>query len=245
MFPQPSPSESVRFERPIARLTIDAGTVADHDEIVHALEAFPADVVILRYPSSSVDLYHHLMKLRSHEPLLADCLLYWECDLKNWSPDGDIAGGLHTNTAAAPAVGAIVRPVFDRYSNHYAANPLFDPHDALEGYVEWVTTLVEGGSATCLTTHDADDSFVGFAVIDFGVETPDIRLAGISPSHRGRGHYRDLIEATMNLAANAGHDRLAISTQAHNTTVMRTWAALGWAPVNSFTTIHLIKRGLI
>lgn len=245
MIPQPSSSESARFARPVARLTIDALTSGAHEEVVDAIEAFPADVIILRYPASSIDLYRHLMSLRSHQPLFADCLLYWECDLKSLSAHAEIAADLHTREVAAPAVGDLVRPVFAQYSNHYAANPLFDPAAALEGYVEWVTRLVDNGSATCLAVDDIDVSCVGFAVIDFSAEIPDIRLAGISPNHRGRGRYRDLVAATMGVTADAGHDRLAISTQAHNTTVMKTWAALGWTPTKAVTTVHLVKRGLI
>jgi hypothetical protein len=240
----PSAPESARFGRPIGRLTIPQTEEPDARRIREAAATSGADIIILRYPSRAAGLFSELTTMADYEPIYADSLLYWESVLNSADIPG-IAGELTTAVARPDEVGDLVRPIFSHYPSHYAANPLLDPEAALEGYVEWVTGLVATGQAVCLVLLDTASQCAGFAVIDFETATPDIRFGGISPHHRGRAYYKDLIVASMRLVADRGQSRLSISTQVHNTTVMSTWARLGWTPVKSVTTVHLVRRGLL
>lgn len=241
----PSMSESLRFGRPIARLVIENEVQLDATSLISSLEGYEADIVILRYPNRAANLFSHLMGLVSHEPLFADCLMYWECALPGTGSPLEVSDDLDVRLANVGELGELVRPVFAQYPNHYAANPLFESAAVLEGYVEWVTALVASEQAQCLVLTDRKGDRVGFAVVDLGVAVPDIRLAGIDPAHRGRGRYRELIAASMNLVLTKGYDRIAISTQAHNVAVMSTWARLGWTPMRVLTTVHMVRKGLL
>jgi hypothetical protein len=85
---------------------------------------------------------------------------------------------------------------------------------------------------------------VGFGIIDWSPEVPDVRLAGILPDFRGRGRYREMVGVLMVEAAERA-GCLRISTQVHNLPPMRTWARLGWKPFETLSTIHLVRRPLL
>lgn len=237
-----SDAESSRFGLEVARMTIDDRRDGVEAEVLGALERSEADVVVLRYPSHWVDLFGRLMASKSHVPLFADCLMYWECSLP--SEGATPPAGVDRAWSPVDEIEGLVRDVFDGYGNHYAANPLFDRAAALDGYVEWAMGLVGSGGARCLTVRDDDGVAVGFSLIDFAVATPEVRLAGIRPSHRGVGWYRSLMLESMRSVTEAGFGAISISTQSHNVAVMSTWAKLGWVPVGSMLTVHLVRHGL-
>ena len=139
----------------------------------------------------------------------------------------------------------LVRPIFLDYPSHYTANPLFEPSAALDGYVEWVTKLVADGHAECLIFENDSGETVGFTVVDFSGSIADIRFGGISPTHRGQRHYDTIIAGSLELAAQRGFTDIKVSTQAHNHAVIRTWARQGWAPFESWTTVHMVRAGLL
>ena len=226
-------------------MTITDDASPDVGDLATAVQDSEADVVILRYPSRAVDLFSGLMALPGHEPLFADSLMYWECDLTGAEGLPPISPGLSVVKVPPGDVAPMVRSVFAHYPNHYAANPLFEESAALDGYVEWATTLLGQGNTVCLALTEDAAIRAAFAVIDFTSSVPDIRLAGVHPEHAGRGRYRDLIAAAMCEAEGEGSERIAISTQVHNVAVMSTWAKLGWKPVSSCTTVHLVRRRLL
>jgi GNAT superfamily N-acetyltransferase len=244
LIPQDSLSESNRFGLAVARLTVDHPEGFDIGRLTPSLVESGADVVIVRYPNQAVELFSQLLGLEDYVAIFADCLMYWNRELTS-ANFGTVSDDLRVTYANAQQVGELVRPVFSQYPSHYAANPLFDPAAVLEGYVEWVSNLVEGEQATCLVLLDEHDDYAGFAVTDFSEATPDIRFGGISPSHRSRGIYRELIVASMELARQNGRNDITISTQAHNVKVMSTWARLGWTPRSATTTVHLVRRTLL
>ena len=92
----------------------------------------------------------------------------------------------------------IVRASFASYSNHYRANPLLDRDAALEGYCEWAA-LLAGVDGSAFVLRDDLDEGIGVVLVDWSVDLPDIKLAGMRPSAQGRGLYR--------VAAPIGHGR--------------------------------------
>jgi GNAT superfamily N-acetyltransferase len=240
-----SPAESARFGLRVGRLLLAGAGPVDARAIGDAVAAADLDLVVLRYPATAVDVFAKLQGLSDIDVLYADTLMYWE-----WHHDADrliaaIGDDLRLVHLAMAHLGDAVRDVFADYPNHYAANPLLDRDAAREGYVEWATTAVASGGAIANALVDADGTLVGFGVVDRTGPIADILLAGIHPTHRGRGNYSRLMAALMRNEVERGGVALAISTQAHHTVVMSTWARLGWVPTRTVTTVHLVRRGLL
>ena len=237
-----SERESNRFGFSVARLNLDVGDELDSDSFASFLKKNPFKVVIVRFPNSSINISLDLSKIDSYTAIFADTLLYWETTLEKSAKYYDEIDSLQVDHVGADVVPQLVQPIFENYTSHYSVNPIFPRDLVLDGYVEWVTLMMEDKSAKCLVLRDSTNSFAAFAVTDFSGTVPDIKLAGVSPSHRRRGVYEQLIRACMADAIIQQYDRMAISTQAHNVTVMSTWSRLGWTPRKSISTIHLVRN---
>jgi GNAT superfamily N-acetyltransferase len=237
---EPSPVESDRFGLRIGRCVV---TGVDHiDRLAEACEGF--DLVVLRYPAENVDVPVVLAGLDGFRCLPADHLCVWE-----WTgvepPSRDVPAGWSIDTSPGiDDVSSVVRDSFAGYANHYRANPLLAPSAALDGYVEWAQHLAAEDDAA-VVLRDAAGTAVGVALIDWRAGPPDVRLAGMRTSAQGRGLYPALIAHVIDLALRRGTDGVQISTQSHNTRVMRTWARLGFLPVRTVATVHLVRSELL
>lgn len=231
MTPEPSPLESARFGRPVARWQ-----PARPDE---RLDPDGFDVVIVRRPAAWTAQWHELTRHPGFTAVHADSLVYWE-----WrsSPVPD-APCLELRTDQ-DELAAMIRVVFADYRNHYRANPLFDPVDALEGYVEWALATA-GRCGGYHVWRDPAGETGGVAVVDWQADPPDVRLAGMLPAQQGRGHYRELVRGVMAAARDAGRPAVQISTQVDHVAPQRVWAALGWKPIGAYDTTHLIRTELL
>jgi GNAT superfamily N-acetyltransferase len=235
----PSPAESARFGLRVCRLRLGPVSDLDVDVLRHALDEQQPELVIVRYPASEVRMFAALLDLEGYVALYADSLTYWRWDAGSSVP---VAAAIELRPTADPAeIGTLVRSIFEGYGNHYMSNPLLDPSGSLEGYVEWATTSLANAS-TAFVGVERGARAVGFVLVDWGEDPPNIQLAGILPDERGHGRYRHLIEATMAEAVARGFGALQISTQVHNRAVIGTWSRLGWRPADTFTTVHLVKR---
>lgn len=241
---EPSPSDSARFGRPIGRLTLDEAP-SDLASFEAGIDDSGSDIVVLRYPASAVGLFQQLLRLKNYHAIYADTLVHWL-----WKAHSDDETRLPDTTVSVKPVASVdlrqkVHTVFENYESHYAANPLLDHAAALEGYTEWVQGMMARGQGGCIEILDKDGLSAGWLIVDYSVSPADIRLGGIEPSHRGRGHYRELILEAMRMSLSRGCRELVISTQAYNTAVIGTWAKLGWRPDKVITTVHLVRRGLL
>jgi hypothetical protein len=235
---EPSASESDRFGLRIGRWTPGSpDAVSELDDA--ALDAY--DVVVVRQPAAWADRWVALMRYDDHVALHADTLVYW-----SWRDTGaalpTVSGTVRQRTDETE-LASLVRDVFDDYQNHYASNPLLARSAALEGYVEWAerTAAASGG----FVTVDDGQGPIGFALVDWTVDPPDVRLAGLCRRARGSGRYRDVAAAMMDLARWRGSPEIVISTQVQNIAVQRIWAALGWRPTSAYDTTHLVRRTLL
>jgi hypothetical protein len=211
--------------------------------VAEAFERDRLDILIVRTAADDLVTPGVLASLPDLRSLPAGTLLYWD-----WRGDGDpqVDDETADSTDDPHLIEHLARAVFDGYSNHYAANPLLSPERTVDGYCEWATELVASGKASCLTSSRADPAGpIGLAVVDWTADPPDIRLAGILPERRGRGSYRRLIELVMAESVRRGYGAVQISTQAHNTQVMRAWADLGWRPRRAIATTHIVPEALL
>lgn len=238
---EPSPVESDRFGLRIGRCVVPG---VDHlDRLAEACEGF--DVVVLRHPAEDVHVPVVLAGLTGFRCLPADHLCVWEWTGAEPPSRPAPAGWTIDTSPTLDDVSSVVRDSFAGYSNHYSANPLLSPSAALDGYVEWAQRLAAADDDAAIVLRDATGTAAGVALIDWRADPPDIRLAGMSTSAQGRGLYPVLIAHVVDLALRRGAHGVQISTQSHNTRVMRTWARLGFLPVRTVATVHLVRSELL
>ena len=233
--------ESDRFGLRIGRVQVES------DVDVAELESACAghDVVILRCAADQVDLPFRLLALGDFRAFTADHLSIWRWEVGE-PRHVDLPNGWSVGPSAdAGVVEAVVRDAFADYRNHYRANPLFDVHAALDGYVEWAHTLMRRSDDACAVLCEPTGDAVGVALTDWDGDVPDIKLAGLRSRAQGQGRYGALISHIMQLAHDRGRPALTISTQSHNVNVMRAWSRLGFVPVDTLATMHLVRRPLL
>jgi len=249
---RPSPVESDRFGREVVRVTIGEGA-PDHHTLLAALDEVSADVLVVRYDAARVEL-GGLLGASRWAVLPAGALTYWEVALPFDSAPAQ--AGLEVRSAETLAaqdrrgvselVRLIVHASFADYGNHYRANPLLDPSDALEGYEDWaLRSLTEHPGDVLLLMHRTVP--VGFATLEFGADGADVEvlLAGLVPSVQRQGRYGTLLGGCATTAAARGVGRLFTSTQVHNTRVQRAWVRAGLRPFAAVETVHLVDRALL
>lgn len=233
--------ESDRFGLLIGRVHVDA------DVDVAQLESACAgyDVVILRCGADQVDLPFRLLGLNDFRAFTADHLSIWRWVVGE-PPHIELPEGWSVAPATDPGVvEAVVRDAFADYRNHYRANPLFDAHAALDGYVDWAHALMRRSGDACAVLYEQTGEAVGVALTDWDEDVPDIKLAGLRRRAQGRGRYGALLAYVMQLARDRTQAAITISTQSHNVNVMRAWSRLGFVPVDTLATMHLVRRSLV
>lgn len=234
----PSPTESARFGRRVARAVLSSDD--DAAALVGDERLDEHDLVIVRFPAALVRAFDLLARAPGRHVVYADTLLYFR-----WDDDGRPLAAertvVHRDGIDPGDVGRVVSRTFAGYVNHYAANPRLDASLVADGYAEWATS-VASDPANELVANLVDEEIAGLAVIDASGPEWDVVLAGVAPEHRGGGAYGDLMTAVMARARAAGRSSVLISTQSHNVQVMRTWERLGWRIVSATVTAHL-ERG--
>jgi hypothetical protein len=233
--------DSRRFGYRIGRGRLDGA--ADLGALRAELAGY--DIAIVRAPLEDPLLPAALAGLAGYRAFTADHLLYWEWRGGAVAPV-PLPPGYRVLTCDDPGrVVPVLRSSFAGYRNHYAANPLLDPAGALEGYVEWTGQLMGSGHATTVVVEDDRAAVVAFGIVDWSPPAPDIRLAGVGAGAQGGGVYGHLIRDLMAAAEDRERLPLQISTQSSNTNVMRAWARLGFVPVETLATYHLVAERLL
>lgn len=244
-----SDSEAARFGISVDRLLVaDGATVVDSE--VRALAAgSQADLVVLRYPARRVGLFAALLG-GSRDVLFADQLVYWRLRTGTGRTPVPVEGlrteplevGGEVGGEVEGMVEGLVGEIFADYGNHYLADPALDPAAALLGYQEWAANSASADGAVAVFR---DGTPVGLATTSTEDGVLEIELAGILAAHQGQGLYAHLLAGVEAFALDRGATQVVISTQAHNTGVARAWSRYGFEPVVAFTTVHLLRRGLL
>jgi GNAT superfamily N-acetyltransferase len=235
-----SPYESDRFGVSVDRVTVPAAAGTALPEVVAAVDASTADVVVLRYPAREVAWFAELAGLGGRRALFADSLVYWRLAVgagRRPEPLSGFRAGVEREIDDL-LVDDLVADIFGDYGNHYCANPLFDRAAALAGYQEWARRSIATSGA--VTLRGPDNRVLALATVDHQAPVTEIELAGVVPAEQGRGRYGHLLAAVEDAAAAAGSTRLVISTQGHNTGVQRAWGRYGFEPVHTLLTVHLV-----
>lgn len=234
--------DSARFGMSVDRVLVPVG---GGDPLPAVLDS-TADVVIVRFPAHATGVFARLLQ-PSHHVIHADTLMYWHLQVgQGQRPDARC--GLTSRTSSGPpnsippeTVNALVADVFAGYGNHYSANPLFAADKILAGYQEWARHAVTSGTVVVLSESGED---VAFATLSLSGRDVEIELAGVGATRQGTGIYPHLLAAVESEAIERCADQILISTQAHNTIAQRALARFGFLPLQTFTTVHVVRRGL-
>jgi GNAT superfamily N-acetyltransferase len=238
----PSAVESARFSRTVRRYALGAG---DAGALVDAILAEAPDLAIVRFPASRPEVLGRLRETGS-EVILGDCLVVWRRDNERAGPpDGGRQAGFSVREAVAadfPLLDRLTDEIFADYRNHYAANPRLAGFDLREGYREWTRGHVGTGERRCLLAA-VEGVPCAYGTVRLDAEESEIVLNGVLPAYRGRGVYRDLLRAMVDLFVRHGSRRSMISTQVDNAAVQRVWVREGFFPSDAFLTVHLNRAG--
>lgn len=234
--------DSARFGVSVDRVLVPAG---GGDPLPAVLQS-EADVVIVRFPASATGVFAQLLQ-PSHHVIHADTLMYWHLQVgQGQRPDprkgltSRTSSG-STNSIRPETVDALVADVFAGYGNHYSANPLFAGDKILAGYQEWARHAVTTGTVVVLSESDEDVAFATLSLDDSDVE---IELAGVGATRQGTGIYPHLLAAVESEAIERSGVQILYSTQAHNTIAQRALARFGFLPLQTFTTVHVVRQDL-
>lgn len=240
-----SGAETARFGISVDRLLVADGASAPDSDVCALAADSQADLVVLRYPARRVGLFAALLE-GSRDVLFADQLVYWRLRTGTGRTPAPVPG-LRTVPLGGGAeveglVTGLVGEIFAEYGNHYLADPALDPAAALLGYQEWAASSASVDGALALLR---DDTPVGLATTSTEDGVLEIELAGVLAAHQGQGLYAHLLAGVEALAQDRSAAQVVISTQAHNTGVARAWSRYGFEPMAAFTTVHLLRRGLL
>ncbi|MCO6008570.1 hypothetical protein NE236_26710 [Actinoallomurus purpureus] len=243
----PSPCESSRFGIKVDRVSVSATSAATLDDVLDALHASTADVVILRYPADRMRWFAALTEL-DRIAIIADNLVGWRLVTgKGRRPPPPPRGLEIVDTVTAGAMDAMVADAFRDYSNHYLANPLFDSELALAGYQEWARREIRSGVVALRNTGYNEDgpTMLGFLTYGDASGVAEFALGGMISGAQGAGLYAHLLGGMEGRAEARGLGGVVCTTQSSNVRVQRRWADYGFEPVLSIFTVHLLRRGLL
>lgn len=237
--------ESRRFEMSIGRLLVPFGYSDSDSKIANLCSESAFDLIFVRAHASRYLLSESLNNLPYHNTIHADSLLYFRKSLRSLEKDsvgnpliatmGEIAQSEHGKFVD------LVRETFSGYINHYSSNSLLSQHRALEGYVEWATTLLMDNQGQVFVARDNKQRLLSFIAIKGEAQSAEIILNGTSPSARGRGVYSTLLKFVQTQLSTAGFDELVTSTQSSNENVIKVWFSGGFSYVAAINTFHVMK----
>ncbi|HEY0258741.1 MAG TPA: GNAT family N-acetyltransferase [Lacisediminihabitans sp.] len=209
-------------------------------EVQRHIERSRAKIIILRYPADFVSLLKSVdIGTRSVYP--GGSLAYWEaCLADSGFSDPDVLElGAEERHSWMGEVESVIADSFLGYINHYASNPLISSDLIADGYAEWArSTLNDSRNRLFVVNHEA--RVAGLAVVHVDGDIWDIELASIATPFQRRGLYLRLVRQILDEGARTGVSQLVISTQSHNIAVQRAWIKLGFRPIASIETVHLV-----
>lgn len=233
-----SPLESQRFNLRVLRGNTDKLDVASLLEIIKNQSA---DIAILRIPSTEQHTLHQLNEL-SYPFIVADTLVYYDCDLQA-NPakplrNNDLEARLAT-PADQPLLETLVDLIFKDYSTHYYSNPLFNRQRILDGYKEWTLNYLEPTAGQRCFLFYRNEQAIAFATCSLHSNHGEGILYGVHPNSQGGGIYGDLIRYTKMYMHEQGLTKMKVSTQVQNYAVQKVWVREGFFLTQSFCTLHI------
>lgn len=235
----PAPLESARFGLNVYRARVER---IDSALLGAAVIDGRCDVAIVRVPSGRGTRMYDLCQW-GWPVIQADTLVTYAWAAVSPAPAlraGTVATLGRAGSADVADLRALVQAAFEGYSNHYAANPLFDAAGILAGYQEWAESQI-GSEDSDLWLARQDGRAVGFLACrhDIDANASDIVLNGVAPDCGGQGIYTDLVRMAQAEVYQRGIGTLRVATQVGNLRVQGVWSRLGFRLVESLDTFHV------
>lgn len=242
-------SESRRFGHPTDRTLVGMFAAeaalsekALVDVVQLVLDESSSTINILRYPASLLFLMRRL-RPRNARAYPGGAILYWEGPFTSVAAVDPATREISARDRREfePHIASVLEDSFAGYVNHYSVNPLLAADVVVAGYAEWAKSTMANPVNRVFVVLD-HERLIGVAVIAVSGDVWEVELASISSAAQGQGNYRKLMERVLASAAEGGASRLVISTQSHNITVQRAWASMGFRPISSIETVHLVNE---
>lgn len=235
---QESATESRAFGIRVGRLDYGLGTRWSDVDIAATLDAADCDLVVMRYPAQRLDLLDQLQAC-GRATITADPLLYLRRDAVAMEHDPVVLRTAGSENRAE--IDAAIAEIFDGYVTHYMANPVTRDVDIVHAYQEWIGLGLLGPGAHVALADVAGLGSVGMGMVQRRDDVTEIQLIGIRPPHRSRGLYQATIRALTDEAFTTGAVSLVTSVQASNTGSLRGFAAVGYYPYLTLSTVHVMR----
>lgn len=174
--------------------------------------------------------------------LLMDTLLYYERDLITApltirNPEIGIRPAQSSDIQQITTVASLS---FQNYGGHYHADSRLNRTQCDAAYVSWAVGCCHNKElADRVLVAEVNGSVVGFGALK--CTAPDIadgRLYGVTPSVRGRGVYRALMQASLEWAKAQECMQMRYSTQITNIAAQMVCTQLGFAVSHAYYTFH-------
>jgi hypothetical protein len=238
--------ESHRFGLKVGRLLVPFNSQISDDEIVALCSDSTFNLVVVRTHSSRNSLSELLSSIASHYSIFADSLLYFGLSLR--ASNRDLAHNLSISSLGVleeserQSFLELVRATFVDYMNHYSSNALLPKHLALEGYVEWASTLLNDTQGQIFVARNNQEGLSSFIAIKHDGQTAEIILNGTSPNSQGLGVYPTLLNFVSSELVASGFTELVASTQSSNSNVIKVWINSGFNYLAAINTFHVVRK---
>lgn len=239
--------ESKRFGLRVYRGQYEDFDIKDIQRIINE-NCF--DIIIVRYPTSTIYEHYQLVNLDSCNTIHADSLVYYSAPLQEIEIK-ELRNDLEFEVVTSNSdkqLDSLVRTIFSGYQNHYYTNPCLPRTEIIEGYLEWAKSFVNenGHGVTWLIKDRKSSNNVAFLACSFNTEesTSELKLGGVMPEYAGSGIYSDFVRHAQGFFKKMGIKILLTSTQLQNIAVQRTWQKHGFRFDKSYETYHIIKENL-
>jgi hypothetical protein len=230
--------ESQRFGLNILRGSIDK---LDAYSLLKVIAEEQADVIIFRIPSSEQYTLHQL-QIMPFPVIVADTLVYYQCDLTLFPPKPLRNQDLEIRTATPDdreLLEGLIDEIFQDYSTHYYSNPLFDKQQILNGYKEWTLSYLDANENRICFLFYRNGRAIAFVTNNLMPDYGEIVLGGVVPQAQGGGIYSDFIRYSMKYIADNGRTKSRTSTQIQNYAVQKVWLREGYTLTNAYCTVHI------
>jgi ribosomal protein S18 acetylase RimI-like enzyme len=239
--------ESKRFGMNIYRGQYDVFSI---NEIEHIVDNVDYDIIIVRYPTSTIYEHYRLNNLKKSKIIHADSLVYYSAPLQeiNILPLRNNLIFETIGSANDSLLDHVVETIFSGYQNHYYANPCLSRSAIIEGYLEWAKsfTKTDDEGVTWLIKDGITLETVAFLACYFNKKNSvcDLKLGGVMPSFSGKGIYADFVRYAQNYFKNRNIKTMITSTQLQNIAVQRAWQKHGFRFDKSYETYHIVNEEL-
>lgn len=208
------------------------------------------DIIIVRYPTSTIYEHYRLVCFKNCRTVHADSLVYYSAPLQEIEIKplrNDLQFEILTDSVGGQ-LGFMVKSIFSGYQNHYYSDPCLPRQAIVDGYLEWAMSFAKSvdDGVMWMIKDRTTKANVAFLACSFDEQksVSELKLGGVMPEYEGLGIYSDFVRYAQRHFREMGFRTLLTSTQLQNVAVQRAWQKHGFRFDKSYETYHLINKNL-